>query len=273
VVIDESHHLPAQSFERVLSAVKARYLVGLTATPKRRDGLERITAFQIGPVRHEVGAKEVAAGRPLDRKLIVRETGCTWPLLGETATVQEIYGAMAKDVRRNRRIFDDVVVSLREGRSPVVLTERKDHLELLASMLRPVVRHLVVLQGGMRPKAQRAAGEQLASIPAGEERVVLATGKFIGEGFDDARLDTLFLAMPISWRGSLVQYCGRLNRGHPGKREVQVYDYVAAMCRCCSGCSRSGCRRIGPSDMRGVRRRWDSPSPGRSGRLSMTKRS
>jgi superfamily II DNA or RNA helicase len=133
---------------------------------------------------------------------------------------------LAADEARNRMIIDDVVQALREGRSPMVLTERRDHLEYLAERLRSVARHLVVLQGGMTPKDRRALGATLAAVPDGEDRLVLATGRYIGEGFDDARMDTLFLAMPVSWKGTLVQYSGRLHRLHPRKTEVRIFDYV-----------------------------------------------
>ena len=106
------------------------------------------------------------------------------------------------------------------------MTERKDHVNLLAEMLHGAVRHLVVLKGGLNPKSHREVMERLSAIPDGEERLIIATGRYIGEGFDDARLDTLFLAMPFSWKGTLVQYAGRLHRAHPGKHEVRIYDYV-----------------------------------------------
>jgi superfamily II DNA or RNA helicase len=122
--------------------------------------------------------------------------------------------------------LNDVIRALEDGRSPILLTERKDHLEYFAARLDRVARHLVILQGGMGAKARRAVLAQLAAIPANEERLVLATGRYIGEGFDDARLDTLFLAMPVSWKGTLVQYTGRLHRLHPGKTEVRIFDYV-----------------------------------------------
>jgi hypothetical protein len=121
---------------------------------------------------------------------------------------------------------DDQRVQGASLESPILLTERKDHLEYFATRLQPVARHLVVLQGGMGAKAHRAVQAQLAGIPSSEERLVLATGRYIGEGFDDARLDTLFLAMPVSWKGTLVQYTGRLHRLHPGKRVVRIFDYV-----------------------------------------------
>ena len=132
----------------------------------------------------------------------------------------------AYDEMRNQIIFDDVVAALEHGRSPILLTERRDHLEHFAQRLQGFVKHLVVLKGGMGVKKRREVLEQLSSIPDGEERLLLATGRYIGEGFDDPRLDTLFLALPVSWKGTLVQYAGRLHRLHPGKREVRIYDYV-----------------------------------------------
>ncbi|MGQ0506797.1 MAG: DEAD/DEAH box helicase family protein [Myxococcaceae bacterium] len=226
VIVDECHHLPAVSFERVLSEVKARYLVGLTATPQRRDGHHPITGMQLGPVRFKVDAKSQAARRPFDHKLIVRETALRMAGDSADATIQEIYRAITMDEARNKQIVNDVVAAIQEGRSPILLTERKDHLEYFAEHLRRVVRHVVVLQGGMTTKEQRGSVEQIASIPEKAERLILATGRYIGEGFDDARLDTLFLAMPVSWKGTLIQYSGRLHRSHPSKTEVRIYDYV-----------------------------------------------
>jgi len=124
------------------------------------------------------------------------------------------------------RIVDDVISALEEGRSPLLLTERRDHLEFFAARLKHFARHLVVLHGGAGAKERRLARERLQAIPPNEERLVIATGRYIGEGFDDARLDTLFLALPVSWKGTLVQYSGRLHRLNPGKTDVRVVDYV-----------------------------------------------
>lgn len=123
-------------------------------------------------------------------------------------------------------ILDDVIDVLEKGGSPILLTERRDHVDYFADQLGKVARHLVILMGGMGVKQRREVVNQLKTIPDGEERLVLATGRFIGEGFDDARLDTLFLAMPISWKGTLVQYAGRLHRQHASKSEVRIFDYV-----------------------------------------------
>lgn len=226
VIVDECHHVPAASFERVMSEVKARYVAGLTATPHRRDGHDPIMAMQLGPVRFSVDPKNQAARRPFDHRLIVRETAfCLNEAAAETG-IQKIYQALAADTARNSMIVDDVIRAVEDGRSPILLTERRDHLDRLAGQLRGLVRHLMVLHGGMPIKERRALAAKLAELSDEEERLVLATGRYIGEGFDDARLDTLFLAMPISWKGTLVQYSGRLHRLHPGKTEVRIFDYV-----------------------------------------------
>jgi len=226
VIVDECHHLPAVSFERVLGEVKARYVVGLTATPQRRDGHHPITQMQLGPVRFVVDAKTQVAARPFAHRLIVRETRFRPLVTAADAKIQELYAALARDEMRNQMILDDVIQALEAGRSPILLTERRDHLEFFVRRLEHAARHVVVLRGGMGVKAHRAVRAQLEGIPRNEERLLLATGRYIGEGFDDARLDTLFLALPVSWKGTLTQYTGRLHRLHPDKREVQIFDYV-----------------------------------------------
>ena len=138
----------------------------------------------------------------------------------------DLYAALILDDRRNQMICGDIESALREGRKPMVLTERREHLDILAGLLTSRVQHLVVLQGGMGKRHLREALVRLASIPENEDRVLLATGKYLGEGFDDARLDTLFLTLPVSWRGTIAQYVGRLHRQHDLKREVRVYDYA-----------------------------------------------
>ena len=226
VIVDECHHVPAVSFERVLSNVKARYVTGLTATLQRRDGHHPIIEMQLGPVRFTIDSRNQTARRPFAHRLIVRET--QFRVVGEErqTPIQDLYRALVADESRNQLILNDVLNALEEGRSPLVLTERKDHLEYLEAQLRPAARNLVVLRGGMGVKQRREVAERIAAIPPNEERLVLATGRYIGEGFDDARLDTLFLTLPVSWKGTLVQYAGRLHRSHEGKREVRIFDYV-----------------------------------------------
>jgi len=224
VIVDECHHLPAVSFERVLAEVRARFVTGLTATLQRRDGHHPIIEMQLGPVRFTVDARNQAAHHPFNHNLIVRETGLC--LDDDDLRIQEIYQRLTANKQRNNLIFDDVLQTLEEGRSPILLTERKEHLEYFADRLRKFTRNLIVLQGGRSAKRRREDLDRLAAIPANEERLILATGRYIGEGFDDARLDTLFLALPVSWKGTLIQYAGRLHRLHPNKTEVRIYDYV-----------------------------------------------
>jgi len=234
VIIDECHHLPAVSFERVLTEVRARFVLGLTATPYRRDGHQPIIHMQCGPVRYVVDPRSDGVRRPFVHRLISRQTGFRMDAFDPDAGIQKLYAALASDEGRNELILNDIIAAVDEGRSPIVLTERRDHLEYLATRLRGFTRHVVVLQGGVRAKERRAALDQLAAIPDGEARLVLATGRYVGEGLDDARLDTLFLALPIAWKGTLVQYAGRLTRLHPQKTQVRIYDYVDAQVPMCA---------------------------------------
>ena len=224
VIVDECHHVPAFSFERVLKRVKARFLVGLTATPRRRDGHHPICEMQLGPVAFAFDAKAEADARPFEHTLIPRETAFTGSK--PDLSIQEICRELGRDQARNEMIVRDVAHALDAGRVPLVLTERKDHLDLLADLLRSISRHVIVMRGGMVAKENRAAVERLSRRAASGERVIVATGRYIGEGFDDARLDTLFLTMPVSWKGTLIQYTGRIHRLHSAKREVRIYDYV-----------------------------------------------
>ena len=221
----QRHHLPSTSFEHVISEVKAKYVIGLTATPQRRDGRHPITSMQLGPIRFRVDPRSQLAQQSFEYRLIVRETTFTTDLTEPNTTIQKLYAQLIVDEARNEMIIDDVLHAMEEGRSPIILTERKEHLERLHQRLKGFVRHIVILHGGRSKKEQREVEEQLASIPADEERLLLAIGKYIGEGFDDVRLDTLFLALPVSWRGILVQYSGRLHRRHLGKHEVRIVDY------------------------------------------------
>ncbi len=185
--------------------------------------------MQCGPVRHRVNHKQQAAARPFRHTVIVRPTDFR-PLRPANPDVRmqfhDLYDELIADEDRNRSLCADVIQSLREGRSPLVLTERNDHLAALALRLTPEARHLIVLRGGMSKKQLAAIHARLAAIDAGETRVLLATGRYVGEGFDDARLDTLFLTLPVSWRGTIAQYVGRLHRLYDGKREVRVFDYA-----------------------------------------------
>ena len=228
LVVDECHHLSAASFELVARRAKARYVLGLSATMARKDGHHPIIFMQCGPVRHRVDARTQAAGRGIVPRVTTRSTQFRLPppLEGsDRPSMQAIYAAIAQDESRNNLIFDDVLIALEAKRSPVVLTERRDHLEYLQGRFSRFVRNLVVLRGGMSAAERQASGATL-QVADDQERLILATGRYIGEGFDDPRLDSLFLTMPISWKGTLAQYVGRLHRQHARKTEVLVVDYV-----------------------------------------------
>jgi len=226
VIVDECHHISAFTFEQVMRQVKAKHVVGLTATPTRKDGHHPIIYMQCGPVRFSMSARTMTETTPFDHKVTPRHTEFRMaPELTEV-TIQDIYAALVDDASRNEMIANDIVGTIESGRCPLLLTGRTEHLQYFASKLAGVAKHVFVLKGGIRKKQRRATAAALASVPEDESRVILATGSYIGEGFDDARLDTLFLAMPISWKGTLQQYVGRLHRLHDNKRFVQVYDYV-----------------------------------------------
>ncbi len=248
VVVDECHHLSARSFELVARRAKAKFFTGLSATVARKDGHHPIIFMQCGPVRHRVDAKQQAVMRPFTHSVLVRPTGfrdeasISHFAKCETGNPRQefhkLYDALWRDEKRNAMICADVLSVVREGRSPLVLTERTEHLELLAERLSREAVNVIALRGGMGRKALQEAFGRMAET-AGQVyvadatqscpragRVILATGRFIGEGFDDPRLDTLLLALPVSWRGTVAQYVGRLHRLHEGKREVRVYDYA-----------------------------------------------
>jgi superfamily II DNA or RNA helicase len=175
-----------------------------------------------------VDAKKQAVSRPFSQRVVLRRTAFHSARLaaGTASSIQGLYALMAQDEKRNAMIFEDVLSALEAGRSPVIITERKDHLQAIAERVSKFAKNVIVLKGGMTAKQRGQAKDALEAIPDEAERVIVATGRYLGEGFDDARLDTLFLTMPISWRGTLAQYAGRLHRLHAAKREVIIYDYV-----------------------------------------------
>jgi len=227
VIVDECHHLTAFSFEQVMRQVKAKFIVGLTATPIRKDGHHPIIFMQCGPIRFNMSAREAAERSPFRHLVLPRNTGFRMPPEVTDLTIHEAYAELVTSEERNRQIVADIIQVVREGRMPLVLTNRTDHLERLASGLSEI-QNVLILKGGMGKKQRQAAAEKLGAIPDGAPRVLLATGSYIGEGFDDSQLDTLFLTMPISWHGTLQQYVGRLHRIHHDKKVVRVYDYVDA---------------------------------------------
>ncbi|MCK5191768.1 MAG: DEAD/DEAH box helicase [Methylococcales bacterium] len=229
VIFDECHHLSAVSFESVAKACKAKYVLGLSATLTRKDGHHPIVYMQCGPVRYKVDPKKQALARPFEHHVVQRKTGFQLSVTesqDEQPTIQNVYAALIEDEDRNRVIIEDLKKLLKEQRSPLILTERKAHVTLLAEKISSFCNNVVVLQGGTGQTQRKQIMERLKNIPDSEERVLIATGRYLGEGFDDARLDTLQLVMPVSWKGTLAQYVGRLHRLHHAKTEVLIYDYV-----------------------------------------------
>ena len=229
IIVDECHHISAASFEQVIRQAKARFITGLSATVTRQDGHHPIIFMQCGPVRYRVDDRQQAAARSFTHKVIVRRTNFVLPSRADNTPepgIQEVYAMLAADLHRNQMIVDDVVEAVHNGRSPVLLTERREHLTYFADTLADKVKNIIVLSGGMGRKQRILLMDQLKNIPEDEERLIIATGRYLGEGFDDARLDTLFLALPIAWRGTVAQYAGRLHRNYDRKSEVIIYDYV-----------------------------------------------
>ena len=227
IVVDECHHISARSFELALSRAKARYVTGLSATVIRKDGHHPIIFMQCGPVRHRVNALEQSRRHAFSRTVVVRPTTFQSSLDNDgdgRVEFQRLCDEIIRNVTRNQMICTDVVQAVRRGKSPLVLTERTEHLEILSDMLAKTGMDSVCLRGGLKRRELKTV---LKEISDGLTRkIILATGKFVGEGFDEARLDTLFLTMPVSWKGTVAQYAGRLHRAHDGKNEVLVYDYA-----------------------------------------------
>lgn len=222
IIVDECHHLSAFSFEGILKRAKAKYVLGLTATPFRRDGRQPIIFMQCGPIRYTAAKPE---GMPQLLKVIPKMLPA--PInLPQDAAIQDVFRHLATNKQRAEFIATTIAQAYQEGRKVLVLTERTDHLDSLSQNLAGVVNCLFILHGRMPKKQRTQIIQDLNELSSDAPRVLLATGKLIGEGFDHPPLDTLVLAMPISWKGTLQQYAGRLHREHETKTDVRIYDYV-----------------------------------------------
>ena len=225
VIVDECHHAPAVNFERVLREVNARYVYGLTATPIRKDGHQPIIFMQCGEIRYTADSKSQQAQQSFRRLLIPRFTSHR-NLKADGGNYTQVIDELTENESRNRLILDDVASNLTEGRTPIILTARTAHVDLLAEECRQICPNVFRLVGNDSAKTKREVMEQLSLVPADEPLVVVATGKYVGEGFDLPRLDTLMLALPVSWKGLIAQYTGRLHRNYSGKSETRIYDYI-----------------------------------------------
>jgi superfamily II DNA or RNA helicase len=229
LVIDECHHISAPSFEAIARQFKGKYITGLSATVTRKDGHHPIIYMNCGPVRYRVCAKSQAKKRAFNHRLIVRNTSFELPQdlqVKEKITISDLYAALTHHSPRNTMIAEDVMESIYNGRFPALLTERREHLEYFREMFEDRIDNLIVFKGGMGKKQLAAAQEKLNDLSEGKSSLILATGRYLGEGFDQPRLDTLFLALPVSWKGTIAQYAGRLHRDHYSKTEVVIYDYA-----------------------------------------------
>jgi len=224
VVVDECHHVGAASFDAILKRAKAKFVLGLTATPIRRDGQQPIIFMQCGPIRHTASKP---ANAPHDLKVISRLRFESINLSPEAA-IQEVFREIANDSARTQAIAAEVSAAFDQGRKVLILTERTDHLDAIQSALNDQATSLFVLHGRMSKKQRAALMVELDALPPDSPRILLATGKLVGEGFDYPPLDTLVLAMPVSWKGTLQQYAGRLHREHASKTDVRIIDFVDA---------------------------------------------
>ena len=222
VIVDECHHVGAVSFDAILKRTKAKYVMGLTATPIRRDGQQPIIFMQCGPIRHTAASPDSA---PRDLEVLPR-TRFTEIDLPTDAGIQDVFRHLANDTIRTQAIAAEVCDAFKHGRKVLVLTERTEHLDAIKIELDDIQPALFVLHGRM-PRRQRAElVAKLNVLPPDAPRVLLSTGKLVGEGFDHPPLDTLVLAMPVSWKGTLQQYAGRLHREHASKTDVRIIDFV-----------------------------------------------
>ena len=222
VIIDECHHIGAASFDAILKVAKAKYVLGLTATPIRRDGQQPIIFMQCGPIRH-TAAKPASA--PHD--LVVQPRSLFTQIdLQPEAGIQDVFRHLATDQVRTDAIAAEIWDAYQQGRKVLVLTERTEHLDAIQVALNGLAPAPYVLHGRMSKKQRAAMIAELDELPPEAPRILLATGKLVGEGFDHPALDTLVLAMPVSWKGTLQQYAGRLHREHATKIDVRVIDFV-----------------------------------------------
>jgi len=226
IIVDECHHVSAVNFEKILKYANAKYVYGLSATPTRQDGHHPIIFMQCGEICYKVDAKEQAEKRAFEHYIIPRFTSFKSVSLKDEKNISQVYSDLAENELRNRMIIEDIAFALQNGRNPIVLTERTEHVSRLAAMLDGKCNNIITLTGTMTAKEKSKAMSTLNTLPPDESLAVIATGKYVGEGFDLPRLDTLFLALPIAWKGKVVQYAGRLHRNYDGKTEVQIFDYI-----------------------------------------------
>ena len=222
IVVDECHHVGATSFDAILKRTKAKFVLGLTATPIRRDGQQPIIFMHCGPMRHTAARP---ASAPHDLEVVPRSRFARIDLPA-TAGIQDVFRHLANDLARTEAIAAQAAAAFAQSRKVLVLTERTEHLDAIHRALTALARPPLVLHGRMSKKQRAILIDELDALPPDAPRILLATGKLVGEGFDHPPLDTLVLAMPVSWKGTLQQYAGRLHREHASKADVRIIDFV-----------------------------------------------
>lgn len=226
IIVDECHHAAAATFENVLRASAAKYVYGMSATVKRGDKQERKLLIQLGPIRHRYTAKERAIKQGIGHYVYPRFTRMVDLSPSDDRHISELYRLIADSELRNMQIVADAVDCVKKGRTPVVMTKYREHAEMLYALLQGAADHVFLLQGGKSLKARAELREKMAAVSRDESMIMVATGQYIGEGFNYPRLDTMLLAMPISFEGNVEQYAGRLNRDYEGKKDVIIFDYI-----------------------------------------------
>lgn len=227
VYFDECHHAASESAIEVLQEINAKYVYGVTATPKRGDGKEKINEFLLGPIRYRFTAKDRAEEQNIDHLVYPRFTRTVKPHhLSKTPYGNDAYELIRNNDVRDEQIIRDVADCVQAGRTPVVLTKYVDHAKKLSERLKTYADRLILLTGANGTKARRAQVEELNKVDDSDSLILVGTGSLLGEGFDFPRLDTLFMATPVSGENVVEQYVGRLNRDYDGKENVIVYDYV-----------------------------------------------
>ena len=225
ILMDECHHAASAQAQAVLERIKAKYVYGVSATPYRSDKLDQINYMLLGPIRHEYTAREQADALGLSRFVVPRFTRVV-NISGKKLSIHEADALIAEHEDRTEQIVADVKACVAQGRTPVILTKLKRHVDKLYELLQGAADHVFMLYGNQTPKQNQEIREQMLQIPDSETVILIATGQKVGEGFNFPRLDTLMLAAPIKFDGRLIQYIGRLNRSYEGKQDVFVYDYV-----------------------------------------------
>ena len=225
IICDECHHAAAPQLELALKSAPAKYVYGLSATPERSDGLTRALSMLCGPLRYVIDPKTQAIQQGIQRIVRPRFTGIRLPAYEPGASFNQILDLLCAHEARNKLIVDDALEAASSGRHPLVLSKRKKHAEELCKLLRDRGHEPILLTGEINAKERKTILDSLPGFEY-EHRIIVATESLLSEGFDLSYLDTLLIATPISWDGSITQQAGRLHRSHEGKRRVEIFDYV-----------------------------------------------